>query len=304
MKTIVSGTSSFGKASSAPEKLLEKYGYKLIKNPHGRTLTKEETIELLQDADGLLAGLEPLDREVLEKSRGKLKALARVGIGMDNVDAEAAKEFGIAVSNTPDAPTEAVAEMTLATALGLARGVPTANMAMHAGKWEKKMGSSLKGATVLIVGYGRIGRAVARAFEFMGANILVYDPAFPDISIKNLEDGLKAAKFLSIHASGNKKIIEKKHLDLLPDGAFLLNAARGGMVDEDAIYEALKSGKLAGCWLDVFEEEPYKGPLAKMPNALLTPHISSYTAACREKMELEAVRNLLRDLGEKVDDQA
>lgn len=297
MKKIAVGASTFGKASKAPLGLLRKNGCEIVPNPYGRKLTKEETLELLKGADGLLAGLEPLDREVLESCKDKLKAIARIGIGMDNVDQEAARELGIAVSNTPDAPTQAVAEMTLAAALALARNIPAQNAAMHEGRWEKKVTASLKNATALIVGYGRIGRAVARAFEFMGAKVLVYDPAQPDISIKSLEEGLKEAQFLSIHASGNERIIEKKHIDLLPGGAFILNAARGGMVDETALLEALNSGKLGGCWLDVFEKEPYNGPLANAPNALLTPHISSYTAVCREDMEMTAVKNLLRDLG-------
>lgn len=297
MPKIKTGTSTFGKASDAPLKLLADHGCEVELNPYGRTMTKKEAIDFLKDADGLLAGLEPLDREVLESCKGKLKAIARVGVGMDNVDQAAAKELGIPVSNTPDEPAAAVAEMTLGAMLALGRRIPSMNDDLHAGKWNKKVAFSLKGATVLVVGYGRIGQAVAKMFEFMGSKVLVYDPAHPEVSLKSLEDGLKQANIVTIHASGKNRIIEKRHLDLLPDGSYLLDAARGGMVDEEAILEALESGKLAGCWLDVFQNEPYSGPLASQPNALLTPHVSSYTSVCREEMEMSAARNLLRDLG-------
>lgn len=297
MPKIKTGTTTFGKASDAPLRLLAEHGCEVELNPYGRKMTKQETLDFLKDADGLLAGLEPLDREVLESCKNRLKAIARVGVGMDNVDQDSAREFGIAVSNTPDEPAAAVAEMTVGAMLALGRCIPAMNNELHAGKWNKKVAFSLKGATVLVVGYGRIGQAVAKIFELMGSKVLVYDPAHPEISVKSLEAGLKEANIVTLHASGKNRIIEKKHLDLLPDGAYLLNAARGGMVDEDAVLEALKSGKLAGCWLDVFQNEPYSGPLADQPNALLTPHVSSYTSVCREEMEMSAARNLLRDLG-------
>ncbi len=293
---VVVGASSFGKVTQEPLNTLRAHGVEVALNPYGRKLTRSETIEFLHGADGILAGLEPLDREVLSTCQGRLKAIARIGIGMDNVDQEAAREFGIAVSNTPDAPTHAVAEMTVAALLSLCRGLVPASQAMHERRWEKRMGFSVRGANVLLVGYGRIGRAVAGQLQTLGANILIWDPAHKDISVPSLAEGLKQAQVVSLHAGGTQRILGEHELALLPKGAILLNSARGGLVDENALCACLTSGHLAGCWLDAFSEEPYSGALCDQPNAILTPHICTYSAQCRENMEKEAVYNLLKDL--------
>ena len=294
--TVVVGASSFGKATQEPLNILREHGVKVILNPYGRKLTQAETIDFLHGADGILAGLEPLNREVLSTCQGKLKAIARIGIGMDNVDQDAARDFGIAVSNTPDAPTQAVAEMTLAALLSLCRGLVPASQALHERRWEKRMGFSVLGVNVLLIGYGRIGRAVAELLRGLGANILIWDPAYQDISVPSLEEGLKQAQVVSLHAGGTQCILGERELALLPNGAILLNSARGGLVDESALCSNLSSGHLAGCWLDTFSEEPYSGALCDQPNAILTPHVSTYSVQCRENMEKEAVHNLLRDL--------
>jgi D-3-phosphoglycerate dehydrogenase len=142
-------------------------GHEVVLNPFGRKMTEDEIIAHLHDVDGLLAGLEPLNDRVFS-SCPKLKAIARIGIGMENVDMEAAERHGIKISNTPDAPTYAVAEMTLAAALALARRVVPANTDMHGGKWKKRMGISLSGSTVLLIGYGRIGKRFAELLEPFG----------------------------------------------------------------------------------------------------------------------------------------
>jgi D-3-phosphoglycerate dehydrogenase len=293
---IVVGASSFASADQDALELLRHHGCQVHINPYGRKLTEVETVDCLEGAVGLLAGLEPLNRRVLEARRDTLKAVARIGIGLDNVDSEAAAEFGIKVSNTPDGPTQGVAEMTLAALLTICRGLVSANEKMHCKQWDKTLGHSIMGLTILVLGYGRIGRAVSKLFRALGANILVYDPALKDISVKSLEEGLRQAQAVSIHASGEKELIGAKELATMPQGAILLNSARGGLVNETALYDALKSGHLSACWLDVFSEEPYSGLLCDCPNALLTPHLSTYTGKCRKDMEMQAVVNLLRDL--------
>lgn len=286
---IAVGASSFGQ----PEALELLGGYELVLNPHGRKLTEAETLEHLQGATGLLAGLEPLTEAVF-KACPQLKAIARIGIGMDNVDIEAARKHNIKVSNTPDGPTYAVAEMTLTALLCIARRIIPANDDIHNGIWKKQMGLSLKGSTILLVGYGRIAREFERLLEPFGATILKYDPLLPDS--KPLSELLPAADVISLHASGKDCLIGKSELDITKDGAVLLNSARGGLVDEDAVYAALKSGKLSWYWADVFSQEPYTGKLAEIGSALLTPHISTYTDLCRRDMEVQAVKNLLEDL--------
>ncbi|MDL2316422.1 hydroxyacid dehydrogenase [Desulfovibrio sp. OttesenSCG-928-A18] len=269
-------------------------GLQVRDNPFKRKLTEDEIIRHLDGADGLIAGLEPLNERVLVACP-KLKAIARVGIGMDNVDQESCRRLGIKVSNTPDGPTEAVVELTLAALLCIARGIIQTNDAVHRGKWEKSIGFSLTDLKVLVVGAGRIGRKVAALLTVLGSEVRTCDP-WADADYNSLDEALPWAEVVSLHASGNEKLIGRKQIARMRDGVVLLNSARGGLVDEDALYDGLNSGKIQSCWLDVFCEEPYNGKLASCPRALLTPHISTYTRQCRLAMEVDAVNNLLRDL--------
>lgn len=293
---IVVGASTFGAAGGPAMKMLEEHSIELVKNPYGRKLTVPETIEHLRGADGLLAGLEVLNEKVFSQTPD-LKAIARIGIGTDNVDFEACERHGIKVSNTPDAPTEAVAEMVLSALLSIAHQIPESNDDMHQGEWKKRMGFSIRGLTVLFVGYGRIGRRFAEHLKYLGANILVYDPYQPEVSIGTIEEGLKTADVITVHASGKDEILGSSEIDHIKNGAVLLNCARGTLVNEQAVYDALQSSKLSFYWADVYSEEPYKGKLIECENAILTPHISTFSRQCRIQMEVEAVKNILRDLG-------
>ncbi len=293
---IAVGASSFAASSDKAINLLLEKGIEVVKNPYGRKMTAEETIEHLQGADGLLAGLEPLNEEVFTHTPN-LKAIARIGIGMDSVDVEAAKKHGIKVSNTPDAPTKAVAEMALAALLTMGHEIIPSNEDVHNGVWKKRIGFSLIGLNVTFIGYGRIGRQFAEHLKALGSNIIVYDPYLPEISEPDMETALKKADVVTIHASGNTEIITPDKFDSMKDGVVLMNCSRGGLVNEDALYESLKNGKVSKFWGDVFWEEPYKGKLLECENAILTPHISTYNSLCRESMETEAVSNILRDLG-------
>ncbi|OPZ11156.1 MAG: (S)-sulfolactate dehydrogenase [candidate division BRC1 bacterium ADurb.BinA364] len=193
--------------------------------------------------------------------------------------------------------------MTMAALLALLRGLPAANARMHAGEWPKTIGLGLGGTKVLLVGYGRIGRRVGRLLRAFGAVVLVCDPhvdasALRDGEIKvELGEGLRQAEAVSLHASGEQTLLGGAEIASMRDGAFLLNSARGELVDEAALAAALRSGKLAGAWFDAFWREPYQGELLDLDNALLTPHMCTYTRQCRLDMETQAVANLLRDLG-------
>lgn len=281
---IAVGASSFSREIPEHEVLL---------NPYGRKMTKEEIIQHLQDAEGLLAGLEPLDEEVFSLCP-KLKAIARIGIGMDNVDIKAATAYNIKVSNTPDAPTYAVAEMVLAALLCIARQIIPANTDIHNWKWKKRIGFSLRESAILLVGYGRIAKVFEQMLEPFEMTILKYDPQL--YGCKPLTELLPIADIVSLHAAGKEQIIGEHEISLMKDGAVLLNSARGGLVDEDAVYNALKREKLSWYWADVFSQEPYSGNLTQLDNAILTPHISTYTVQCRKAMEEQAIKNLLEDL--------
>jgi len=301
LKVTIS-TSSFASMDPAPLELLQTQGFEVIPNPYGRKLTEQEIILHLQGVDGLLAGLEPLNETVF-KSCPQLKAIARVGIGMDNVDLEAAKVAGIKVSNTPDGPTDAVAEMTIAAALNLSRSIFPANNALHHKRWSKSIGIGLKTIKLLIIGYGRIGRRVAELFHVFGAQIMVCDPLIKqedlrnDVQLVELKEGLKSADIITLHAAGNNHILTPSEFHKMKDGVMILNSARGILINEAALITALNSGKVASAWLDVFPEEPYSGKLTEYDQVLLTPHMSTYSVQCRKDMEMAAVNNLIYDLG-------
>jgi len=292
--------SSFGAADASPLELLKAEGFEIVPNPFGRRLTEDEIGNFIQGVDGIIAGLEPLNRSVLSQSP-QLKAIARVGIGTDNVDLKAAKEFDIKVSNTPDGPTEAVSEAVVSYLLALLRRLPEINQDMHQGSWVKKMCKSIRGLRVTIIGFGRIGRRVAQLLSTLGADIIIVDPYLSNFDnlpypVVSLEEGLKSAEAISLHASGTDTILGKREFSLLNDGCFLLNAARGSLVCEKALIDTLNSDKLSGVWFDTFWDEPYKGPLIGHPKAVLSPHLATFTDQCRLSMESEAARNLISDL--------
>jgi len=301
--TVAIGPSSFAQENDMPRHLLESAGITVKENPYGRRLTEPEIIAHLRECDGLIAGLERLNRTVIASAVPRLKAIARVGIGVANVDFEAAHEFQVKVSNTPEGPIEAVAEMTVSALLALNRRLIPANEALHQGMWKKEIGAGLRNARILLIGYGRIGRRTAELLSAFGARILVCDPYIEAASLNDgeklvsLEEGLPGADVISLHAAGETCILGAPEFSRMKRGVTLLNSARGNLVDETALVHALDDGTVGHAWFDALWQEPYTGPLTQYPQALLTPHIATYTRQCRLDMESTAVRNLLRDLG-------
>lgn len=302
MKKILTSPSSMGQCGSEPFDLLRENGYEVINNPYGRKLTEDEVIELAKDCVGIVAGVEPLTSKVMD-ALPNLKCISRVGVGMDNVDLEYAKEKGIIVVNTPDGPTRGVAELTLAMTLSLLRRIPQADAALHQRKWKKQIGNLIMDKKVGIVGLGRIGKSVAELFRGLKNPVIGYDP-FENkewakengVELASLEEVLKQADILTLHVPGNKDkspVIGPAELAMMKDGAFLINIARGGVVDENAIYEALKNGKLAGAAIDVYTKEPYDGPLCDLDNIIMTPHLGSYAKEGKLRMEVDACQNLI-----------
>jgi D-3-phosphoglycerate dehydrogenase len=297
---ILIGPSSFGESDRTPLERLLASGLEIVENPFKRRLTREELIALLTpNVVGLIAGLEPLDADVLQKSN--LKAISRVGSGMANVDVVAAKQLGIAVHSTPSGPTQAVAELTLGALLSLMRMISEMDFELHAGRWTKRIGIQLEGKTILIIGFGRIGRRLADLLVPFNVRLLVVDPmAVPADSdgweLVSLEQALPQADVISLHSSGEQQILGAAQFAIMKNGAILLNAARGALVDEVALVSALKTEKLFGAWVDTFSKEPYTGQLANFRNVVLTPHVGTYTKECRLQMETEAAENLLRGL--------
>jgi D-3-phosphoglycerate dehydrogenase len=305
-RLIAISTSSFGRADQRPLERLAEAGFTVRLNPHGRRLSREETTTLLQGAAGLIAGTEPLDREILVGATG-LRAISRCGAGLDNVDLAAAADLGIAVRSVAAAHAQAVAELALAGILAVLRHVAKGDRAIRAGAWERPMGGLLTGKTVGIVGFGHIGRALVPLLEPFSVSTLATDPsqdalfaAAHGVQYRDLPELLAASDIVTLHLPYGEAVhhlLDRDRLATMKRGAVLINTARGGLVDEAALAEALAEGRLAGAFLDVFEREPYTGPLATCETAVLTPHFGAYTHETRTAMEAEAVENLLEALG-------
>lgn len=299
MTKVFVSTSSFAKYDGSPLKMLQNVGMEVQFNPYGRTLTLDECLNSYGDIDGLIAGTESLTAEIL-KSAKDLKVISRCGTGIDNIDLEVAKQQGIKVFNTPSSPVRAVAELTLSLLLALLRHIPRMDRDIRTGKWEKGMGNLLLGKKVGIIGFGRIGQKVAELLVALGAQIAYCDPAVnevkPGYARMSLDELLAWSDIITIHASGKGSLLGDKELRRMKRGSWLVNCARGGIVNEQALYQVLKEDWLAGAALDVFEEEPYKGALSELSNVILTPHIGSYAIEARVEMEIEAARNLIEGL--------
>jgi len=304
-KKIFISTTTFAEFDKTPLELLKEKGYSYRLNPYKRKMNSEEIKECAKEAIGIVAGTETLDGRVLE-NLSNLKVISRCGSGMDNVDLIAAEKKGIKVCNTPDGPTLAVAELTVGLILNLLRRVNEMDVLLRAGKWTKIMGNLLSGKKVGIIGFGRIGQKTAHLLTGLGVGEISYydvaDKPCEGAKRKSLEELLKDADIVTLHVpslGNNKPLLGEKEFSLMKKGSWIVNVSRGGVVDEAALYGSLKNGHLSGAAVDVFENEPYSGPLKELNNVVLTPHIGSYAAEARIKMETNAVRNLLNVLGEK-----
>jgi D-3-phosphoglycerate dehydrogenase len=293
-------TSSFGKESAKPIELLIQAGFVVRANPHGRTLTTDEARAHLAGVVGLVAGTEKLTKELL-RELPELRCISRVGVGMDSVDVAAAEALGITVINTPDAHVDAVAELTLAGILATLRKLPQSDASIRGGKFEKPMGRLLRGKTVGLIGHGRVARALAKLLAPFDTPIIACDPVPGDAAVRyiELDELLREADIVSLHLPYSKTahhLIGEVELSRLRPDAIVVNTARGGLIDEAALFRHLEAHPRAGAYLDCFETEPYKGTLTQLPNAVLSSHIGSYAREARVRMETEAVENLLRAL--------
>lgn len=297
---ILVTTSSFDVQTSESLRRLQALGFEIVCNPHGRRLTEAEVGALFgPEVVGMIAGVEPLTRAALACAPN-LRVISRCGTGLDSVDLVAAAERGIAVRNTPDAPSRAVAELTLGLMLNLLRRISLADREVRAGVWKPQMGNLLSEQVVGIIGYGNIGRRVARLATAFGASVIAHDRFGirdgVDVTEVGFEELLVRADIVTLHLPylpENHRLLDAARLGTMKRGALLINAARGGLVDENALHAALTKGQLAGAALDCFDQEPYQGPLAQLGNVVMTAHMGSYAKEARALMEQEAAANLL-----------
>jgi len=255
---------------------------------------RAELLHLVGDADALIVrSATQVDAEVLAAGQ-RLRVVGRAGVGVNNIDVEAATGRGVVALNVPDGNTIAACEQTFALMLALARNLPLAAASLRAGRWERErfVGVELRGKTLGVAGLGRIGQEVCRRAAAFGMRTLAYDPFVTggDVPLAPLDEVIAAADFLTLHVPLTKEtrgLIGRRELAAMKAGAFLINCARGGLVDEAALHEALVSGHLAGAALDVFAvEPPGESPLLKLENVVATPHLGAST---REAQEVSAV---------------
>jgi D-3-phosphoglycerate dehydrogenase len=303
MPKILFTTSTFNLDNFAERDLVKAAGYELIINPYGKRLTEEQLMELIDDeVIAIVAGLEPITSSVLMSTKN-LKVIARCGVGLDNVNIECAKSKNISVYNTPDSPTRSVAELTLAHILSLSRRISEANNHIKNNQWNPLMGSMIAKQTIGIIGFGRIGMLVGHLLTIFGCRIIVYDPMIKNIAegyeLVSFDEIIKESDVITLHIpykADTHHLIGTKQFDKMKKGTLLVNIARGGLVDEQALFTALNEGKIGGAALDCFENEPYNGPLTSCKNIQMTAHMGSYAKEGREMQEAEACVELMKGL--------
>lgn len=273
-------------------------------------LSDEALALAIKDADAVLVRSATKITRASLVYADRLRAIGRAGVGVDTIDVDAATERKIPVLIAPGGNTIAAAELTLALLLSIARRVPSADRSMRAGEWDRKSfnGMELYGKTLGLVGAGRIGGQVAKRARAFGMTVIVYDPfldatraAELDVSLASLDDVLTRSDVVSVHVPKNattQGLIGKDQLAMMKKGSLLLNVARGGVVNEEALLEALKSGHLRGAAMDVFEQEPLPAdhPFRSLQNVVLTPHLGASTAEAQENVAVEIAESVRHTL--------
>ena len=290
--------------------MLAASGIELVLAPVAERLSEDELMAYAGQVDGVLCGDDQFSRRVLEAFAPRLKVISKWGTGIDSIDGQAARQLGIRVCNTPGAFSHPVGDTVMAYMLAFSRRGPWMDREMKAGRWEKLPGRTLRECALGVVGVGNCGREVLRRAKAFGTRLLGNDIVqIPEEFIREvgvemlpLEDLLRRADFVSLNCDLNPTsfhLINAQRLALLKPGAVLINAARGSVVDEPALIEALRSGRLAGAALDVFEQEPLPpgSPLRGFDQVLLAPHNANSSPEAWARVHRNTLRNLLDGLG-------
>lgn len=291
---------SFRSTPGAHLTRLKELGLEPVFPVQDRVLTEEELAALVRGCDGLIVGLDPVTAAVLDA--GPLRVVVKYGSGMDNIDTAAAEQRGVKLGRTRGVNARSVAELTIALLLALARHVTEHDRIVRQGGWQRRTGIQLEGRLLGVVGYGAIGREVARLGQALGMRVLAYDPrvdqAEPGVELVRLEELLARADAVSLHLpldEGSRGLFGKRAFELMRPGALFINTARGGIVDEGALAAALAAGHLGGAALDVFEREPPgPSPLLAFDNVIASPHAGSATLEGIERMAVAAVEEAAR----------
>lgn len=300
------GSRSFGQAFPEHLTALAAAGCQVIPNGVGRAYREQELMELLPSMDAIITGTDALTAAVIAASP-RLKTIVKHGVGLETIDLDAARSHDVIVSATPASIHDSVADLTLALILALARKIVPAHLEMRVGGWKPFFGIELMDKTLGLVGLGRIGKAVCMRAQGFGMAVIAADP-YPDLAfaemhhvrIVSLDELLAMADIVSLHVPAEmvkRTLIGETELARMKPSALLINTARGQLVDEEALAEALRNGRIAGAGLDVFVHEPPIGsPLLTLDNVVLTPHIGGRTLDGQRRMGEMAIENCLRAL--------
>jgi len=289
--------------------LLREAGYKVIFSTPGKQPDEEELLRLLPSCVGMLAGVEKISAGVLEAAKN-LKAISRNGTGIDSIDLEAAERLNIKILRAEGANARGVAELTIGLLFALIRSIPYSNGQIKSGQWNRKKGIEIDARTLGLIGCGKIGKLVARMTLGLGMNVIAYD-LYPDQSFipspkfqfAALDEILKISDVISLHCPPKQDgtpLIDKEAIAKIKKGVYLINTARPGLIDEEAVLEALNSGQIAGFATDVFHKEPPEvNKLLSHENVITTPHIGGFTVESVNNAARVAVQNLLNYLADK-----
>ncbi|NSW91526.1 MAG: phosphoglycerate dehydrogenase [Firmicutes bacterium] len=286
MDKVLVTNASFAKYSEKAEKILTDYGLGITRAKQPVT-GDSDLLSQLDDIVAIITGLEPITRKVIS-SAPRLKVIVKHGIGVDNIDLNAAKENGVIVANSPGTNREAVADLVFGLMLSLARKIPQSDRQVRERKWPKVFGQSVWGKILGIIGLGFIGKSVAQRAKGFNMKVLAFDKFWDEeyasannIIRTDVDEILKESDFVTLHVplmEETRNLIGEKQFSIMKPTAYLINAARGGVVDEAAMYKALTEGKIAGAGIDVFSTEPpTDSPLLGLQNVILTPHMGGFT---------------------------
>ena len=310
MTKVLITTVPFGGKDRLPLELLEEFNVDYLVNPLNKKLTEDELVEMVGDFDIIIAGTEPITKKVMDNAPN-LKIISRVGIGLDSVDLIEAEKRNIIVSYTPDAPAPAVSELTVGLMLSLLRSVQLSNIEMHKGIWHRFFGKRLSEITIGIIGVGRIGAGVLQHLQGFGSPKILLNDTHSNYELSNRlnkksninwvdKDTIyQQSDVVTIHVPltvQTKNMIKKKQLLIMKDDAVIINTSRGGIINEQDLYDVMQSGHLSGAAIDVFDFEPYNGKLCDIGRCILTAHMGSMSVDCRTRMEIEATEEVVRFL--------
>ena len=311
MKILITATSFMDQMNNEAIDEITRFADEIVLNPFKRPLTADELIEMSEGCDGIIAGLDHYDCRFFEAAPAPVKVISRYGVGYDRVDIAAARNRGIIVTNTPGVNSESVADLAFGLMLAVARHIPQADREIREGDWPRLNGVELYGKSLGILGLGSIGKAVVLRAGGFSMRVSASDPYIDmkyadehNIRVCSFDEIVTGSDFISVHLPLNEStagIIGSEAIARMKRNAIVINTARGGIVDEKAMYEALQSGRLAGYGVDAFAAEPpVNEPLLTLPNVVATPHSGSHTREATRKMASLSVRNLIDVLSGKI----